>query len=413
MDIEIRRSIISGKRKAPSSCAIAHRAIIAASFADGQTVISGVPSSSSLDATISICNSLGADILVEGDVADVLGRGEIYPKKVINCRQSNSALKLFMGIFSHLPNEVRFDGTDKLLSINLRPFTYFIDYYSGYTFNPSAALPLYLRGPINSQEMVYPVQLGTQFLSGILLGAPFNDQATGIGISGTFKDPHALNETINIMKKAGIDFLAEYSDLIMLQGGQGFLPLKEYEIPKSKRAASYLLLAGALAGKCTVEGIGKYQQLEALFSRFGATLSSTESSITASTSFLEAADVDVSILDYLACHALVLACLAKGQSRLLGFKKISSSLHLRLKRLKFELSKMGASILETPDGFIVQGGKLHGAIVDSRKDPHIAMACAAAALCAEGPTTICNAEYAELLFPNFFQQLALIGAIVR
>ncbi|MEM4348011.1 MAG: hypothetical protein QXN37_00375 [Candidatus Anstonellaceae archaeon] len=413
MQVEIRRSIISGRRPAPPSVAVAHRAIIAASFADGQSLVWPVFPSASLDATISICNQIGADIMVGDGVADIIGGGEIVPKDILDCAESNTTLKLFMGIFSHLPVEVRFVGKGKLLETNLRPFTYFIDYYSGYTFNPSSSLPLQLRGPIQNEEIKYPPLLGTQFLSGLILGAPLNPQTTGIAIDGTFKDPHCLHETIRIMKQAGIDFVADYDDLIVIQGGQGFLPLGDFEVPKNKKAASYLLLAGAVAGKCTVEGISDYPRLEAVLSHFGAVVKSEESSISASTSFLKGSDFDLSTAKELACHVLVLACLAEGQSRLLGFQKLPFHIQERLKRLKFELSKMGASIIEIPEGFLVEGATLHGADLDCSKDPNIAMSCAAAALCAQGPTTINNAEWAEKIFPGFFRELALLGAIIR
>ncbi|MEM4554537.1 MAG: hypothetical protein QXT25_01675 [Candidatus Anstonellaceae archaeon] len=413
MQVEIRRSIISGRRPAPPSVAVAHRAIIAASFADGQSVVSPVLLSDSLNATISICNQLGADIIVKEGVADIIGGGEIFPKENIDCQESNTALKLFFGIFSHLPVEVRFVGKGSLLEANLRPFTYFIDYYSGYTFNPSASLPLQLRGPIQSEEMKYPALLGTQFLSGLILGAPFNTQTTGIAIDGDFKDPHCLHETIRIMKQAGVDFVADYDDLIIVQGEQGYLPLGDFEVPKNRKAASYLLLAGALAGKCTVEGVSNYPRLDAVFSHFGALVNSQENSISASTSFLKASDFDLSTAGELACHALVLACLAEGQSKLIGFPKLPWHLKERLKKLKFELSKMGASIIEIPEGFLVEGRRLHGAEIACSKDPHIAMSCAAAALCAQGPTTITDAECAEKIFPGFFRELALLGAIIR
>jgi 3-phosphoshikimate 1-carboxyvinyltransferase len=392
---------------------VAHRAIIASSFADGQTVLSGAPLSKSVLSTIGICSQLGADIAFEKGTIDIIGGGEASIPRRLDCQESNTALKLFMGICSHFPVEVEFTGAGRLLERQLRPFTSYLDHLSAYTFNPSASLPLQLRGPIQSEEIVYFSQLGTQLLSGMLLGAPLRGEETGIGIEGSFADRHCLDATIGIMKKSGIDFVAEEQDFIMLLGDQGYSPLGEFSIPASKRLSSYLLLAGALAGKCTLEGVPESPQLAAMLSHFGAFSKSGEGSFTAGAGVLEAADVDAVQSGELLCHALVLSCLAKGDSRVLGFARLPPSQRTRARRLAGMLSRMGASITEIPEGLLVRGGKLKGAEVDSEGDPHVAMCCAAAALCAEGPTTINGAECIDRAYPDFFRDLVSLGAIVR
>jgi 3-phosphoshikimate 1-carboxyvinyltransferase len=77
----------------------------------------------------------------------------------------------------------------------------------------------------------------------------------------------------------------------------------------------------------------------------------------------------------------------------------------RIRALAENLKRMGASVEELPDGIRVAGrsaGKLKGADIDPRGDHRIAMAFAVAALGAEGPTTIRDAECAAVSFPNFF-----------
>lgn len=178
MQREVRRSIISGRKAAPASSAVAHRAIIASSFADGQSVLSNAQLSKSVLSTIGICNRIGADIQYEKGTIDILGGGEASFPPILDCQESNTSLKLFMGICSHFPVEVKFTGAGGLLGRSLRPFTSYLDHLSAYTFNPSASLPLQLRGPIQSGEIAYFPQLGTQLLSGMLLGAPIRAEET-------------------------------------------------------------------------------------------------------------------------------------------------------------------------------------------------------------------------------------------
>jgi 3-phosphoshikimate 1-carboxyvinyltransferase len=72
---------------------------------------------------------------------------------------------------------------------------------------------------------------------------------------------------------------------------------------------------------------------------------------------------------------------------------------------------MGAEITINENSLIIQGGvPLHGAVIDSHNDHRIAMACAVAALGAEGDTTIQNAECVRKSYPQFFTHLKQVGA---
>jgi len=80
----------------------------------------------------------------------------------------------------------------------------------------------------------------------------------------------------------------------------------------------------------------------------------------------------------------------------------------RIAALAENLRRMGAKVEERPDGLRVEGrkgGKLRGAEIDPRGDHRIAMAFAVAALAAEGPTVIRDADCVVVSFPTFFQEL--------
>jgi 3-phosphoshikimate 1-carboxyvinyltransferase len=74
---------------------------------------------------------------------------------------------------------------------------------------------------------------------------------------------------------------------------------------------------------------------------------------------------------------------------------------------------MGADVAVTGSSLTVKGPcALHGAVVDPHNDHRIAMACAVAALGAEGETTIKDAECVRKSYPRFFTDLRLLGADV-
>ncbi len=84
----------------------------------------------------------------------------------------------------------------------------------------------------------------------------------------------------------------------------------------------------------------------------------------------------------------------------------------RIAALTENLRKMGARVDERPDGLRVEGraaGRLRGAEIEPRGDHRIAMAFAVAALAAEGPTRIRDAECAGVSYPEFYRELERVA----
>jgi 3-phosphoshikimate 1-carboxyvinyltransferase len=81
----------------------------------------------------------------------------------------------------------------------------------------------------------------------------------------------------------------------------------------------------------------------------------------------------------------------------------------RIAMLEANFKRMGVRFEATPDGFHVPGRqKFHAAELDSGGDHRIAMAFAVAALAADGPCSILNADAASVSFPEFFGTLQQI-----
>jgi 3-phosphoshikimate 1-carboxyvinyltransferase len=109
------------------------------------------------------------------------------------------------------------------------------------------------------------------------------------------------------------------------------------------------------------------------------------------------------------CAAL--ACYANGTSKISGAQRLRLKESDRLSSLYLELRKMGAQIGVDASSLTVKGPcALHSAVIDPHNDHRIAMACAVAALGAEGETTIQNAECVRKSYPQFFTHLRQIGA---
>jgi 3-phosphoshikimate 1-carboxyvinyltransferase len=135
--------------------------------------------------------------------------------------------------------------------------------------------------------------------------------------------------------------------------------------------------------------------------------------ITGSGSLLDAVNVDAREIPDLVPVCAALACYAKGTSRIYEAQRLRLKESDRLTSLYVELRKMGADITMDESSLTVKGPcQLHGATIDPYNDHRIAMACAVAALGAEGETIIQDAKCVRKSYPHFFHDLRVLGADV-
>jgi len=412
MQAEIRRSIISGEAAAPPSAPMAHRALLLSTLTPGQTMVSNLPALPDINSTISACRAFGADIAQGEGMADIFGPQELLAPPTVDCGDCNTAFKLLLPLSASFGSEVKVSGSLRLSEKDLSPFFAFLN-AAGAETSYSGSLPAGVKGPFSVQEQIYPAQLGPQFLSGILLCAPLLGQDASIGLEGSAPGWQHVKATISLMKEYGITFYSDKGEFLSLPGGQAYSPPEEIKVPSSPYLSSFLLLTGALSGKATVRGSCDWQSHDAIFRAFGAGVAIRKHEISVSTGSLLPAELDALEAGALLPHALVLASVANGKTKIGNLHSLPHRHLARASKLCRELGKMGAKIEREGDSYSIIGGKLVGAKIDHGKDAAVAMACAAAAVCAQGPTTIGDSEFVSRAYPDFFRDLVSLGAIVR
>ena len=102
----------------------------------------------------------------------------------------------------------------------------------------------------------------------------------------------------------------------------------------------------------------------------------------------------------------VLATQAHGKTIVSDAKELRVKETDRITAIVTELKKMGASITEKEDGFIINGPtRLKSAVCKSYNDHRMAMSLAVAALYADGKTVIKDVECIDISYPEFFDTL--------
>ncbi|MDD5468245.1 MAG: 3-phosphoshikimate 1-carboxyvinyltransferase [Anaerolineales bacterium] len=110
----------------------------------------------------------------------------------------------------------------------------------------------------------------------------------------------------------------------------------------------------------------------------------------------------------------VAAAFAQGRTVVRQARELRYKESDRIAALCTELRCLGASVAETPDGFILDGrGYLDGGQVDSHGDHRLAMALAVAGVAARGAVGVCGGEIVAESFPDFSAVMQQLGAHVE
>jgi 3-phosphoshikimate 1-carboxyvinyltransferase len=110
---------------------------------------------------------------------------------------------------------------------------------------------------------------------------------------------------------------------------------------------------------------------------------------------------------------VVLACAARGTSRVTGAGELRVKESDRIAALVRNLAAAGIEARELPDGLTVTGGRPRGGRIEAHLDHRIVMAFAALGARADGEMTFDDVSSVATSFPAFFTTLAGLGAGVE
>jgi 3-phosphoshikimate 1-carboxyvinyltransferase len=192
----------------------------------------------------------------------------------------------------------------------------------------------------------------------------------------------------------------------------------EYAVEGDWSGAAFLLVAGAVAGNIALTGLDPASAqadksvLEALVNS-GAKISVSPARIQVGQALLKSFHFNATDCPDLFPPLVALAAFCNGKTTIEGVSRLAHKESNRALTLQEEFGKMGVRIDLIDDLMIIHGGgNVTGAVVHSRHDHRIAMACAVAALRASGPTTIQKADAISKSYPGFYEDLLALKAQV-
>ena len=433
MIVTIQPSMIAGTLQAPASKSSMQRACALALLNPGETIIINPGKSNDDLAALDIIQKLGAEIiwLPSGDIK-IKGHHFLESSKAspfggdlegtINCGESGLGIRMFAPIAALSSKEMIIKGEGSLLN---RPMNFFDEIFPQLGVSVSSAgglLPIKIKGPLQPGDITIDGSLSSQFLTGLLM--TFGKAATKpvtITVQNLKSRPY-IDLTLQMMNQFGYNVANNNYQSFTIKPVNGLADKQiNYTIEGDWSGAAFLLVAGAIAGTITLEGLDVFSTqgdkaiLQALMD-CGSYISIEEKQITVRAplgSGLKAFHFNATDCPDLFPPLVALASYCEGISVIEGVNRLVHKESNRAFSLQEEFKKMGVEIKLQDDLMMITGGAgLKAAAVHSHHDHRIAMACAVAALKAKGKTLIEEAEAVNKSYPDFYRHLKLLNADV-
>ena len=420
MIVKIQPGKISGNIDAPTSKSSMQRACAAALLNDGKTII-GNPGRSNDDlAALGVIDNLGAKVLQQSTNELVIESEGVKPvSREMNCGESGLGIRMFAPIAALSNQEIIINGTGSLLS---RPMDFFDQIFPKLGIEIESnhgKLPIKIKGPLKPVDITIDGSLSSQFLTGLLMA--YGKAATKpvtITVNNLKSKPY-IDLTLQVMQEFGYSVINhQYESFEIHPVNVPSHQPKNYLVEGDWSGAAFLLVAGAIAGEITIKGLNVFSSqadkaiLRAL-TMSEAVVSIAEDQIVIGPGKLKAFHFDATDCPDLFPPLVALASFCEGTTVIKGVSRLAHKESNRGLTLQEEFGKMGIEITLQDDLMLVKGGTgLKAAIVHSHHDHRIAMACAVAALRAEGETTIEEAEAINKSYPTFYSDLKNLGTVV-
>jgi 3-phosphoshikimate 1-carboxyvinyltransferase len=420
---------LKGKLTVPADKSISHRSIMFGALANGTTTIHNFLRGEDCLSTLHAFQKLGVPIEDDGTTITVTGtgfRGLQAAPEPIDVGNSGTTIRLMMGILAGQPFATTLFGDD---SLNKRPMNR--------VMLPLKQMGAQLSGdqesefpPITIQgtDKIVPIDYQMPVASAQVKSALIFAALQAKGTSRIIEKEISRNHTEEMIRQFGGEITVNGKE-IQITGPQTFTA-QEVIVPGDISSAAFFLTAGAILpnSEITLENVGinptrtgildVLEQMGAQLAYDAIDQKNQSATLIIRSSDLNGIEIQGEIIPRLIDELPIIALLAtqaKGQTIIRDAEELKVKETNRIDATAEELNKLGADIIPTEDGLIINGPtKLHGGIVSSRGDHRIGMMLQIAALLTEEDVEMEQAEAVAVSYPNFFEDLnCLSGGDVR
>ncbi len=390
--VKLKNSFLTGEVTIPPSKSVAHRAMICSFLAGGGEVAPIIDSK---------------DMQAMKQVITSIQKGE----DTLDCIESGNTSKFIIPVVAALGRKVTITGSGTLLKRPIGEYLKILPAH-GVTCICDGGLPLSMEGKLKSGKYEVAGNVSSQYITGLLLALPILEGDSEIVLTTELQSKPYVDMTIQVMADYGVH-VEETAKGYYIKGNQTYQK-RNYTVEGDWSQAAFFLAAGVINGDITLKGLNINgaqgdKEIVNVLKRFGAEIEISENTICAKKSNLKGIKVNVSNMPDTVPSIAVVAAFAEGTTLIEGAERLRYKESNRLESVISNLKKMGVCVEEKPDGMLIKGGTVQGANLSGYQDHRIVMAFSVAALCANGETSITDAESVAKTYPQFFEDYHLLG----
>jgi 3-phosphoshikimate 1-carboxyvinyltransferase len=393
------------------SKSLTHRALITAALAEGTSHLKNILLAEDTLLTIKALREMGIKVNISNNKAVVQGsKGKLaIPKKPIYLGNSGTSMRLLTAICALGKGNFCLAGNKRMQQRPIGPLLDALNMWrvKAYSKNKNGCPPVIIKTDgIWGGETEIDTTISSQFLSGLLLVAPYTKKEAIIKVKGPLASKPYVDLTILVMETFGVSL--EKLGYRVFKVKRGHYRACDYVIEGDCSTACYFWAAAAiLKGEVTVRPIS-YRSKQAdigfvkILEKMGCKIRAKNNSITVRGGGLRGINVDMNAIPDAVPILAIVSAFSQGKTIISNVAHLRHKECDRLHALSTELQKMKINVEEKENGLIIEGGKPYGAKIETYNDHRIAMSFAIAGLRVPG-VVIKNPDCVKKSFPTFWQ----------
>lgn len=420
-------SRLGGRLRVGGSKNYTSRYVLAATLADGVSVLHNPANIDDAQVMVACCMRLGARIEQTADRLIVTGAGRgLQSPGELNVGNAGAVARFLMAIAATMPSPTRF-VTPYPESLGRRPHDDLLQALGSLGCSCESRdgrLPITIGGGLRRGGHVrVSGAVSSQFTSALLFLAPLLIGPTHIEVYGPQRSAPLLLQTLEVLHTSGIK--VKHRDLrhFTIEGPQPYRA-GERLIPGDWPGAAAILAAAAVTeSNVTLTGLSDDAQGERAVVDVLRTMGSDVTFDATSRQVrirggqpLRAVEFDGDQATDAVMAMVAAACFAHGTSRFVNIENLRYKESDRISDYCRVLTQMGAQVEETLDSIIVHGtpDTLPGGVcVDAHNDHRLLMGAAIVALRCRQPVRLTGVEHIAKSYPSFFEDLKKLGARIH
>ena len=416
---------VGGTITLPGDKSISHRYAMLSAIGEGSAEITNYSTGADCASTLDCLEAMGVKIRRNGTTISIEGVGMDglrKPAHDLDVGNSGTLIRLIAGILAGQSFTTVMAGDESIAQRPMkRIMTPLIEMGAKITARDGEFPPLTIEGSKLHAVTYAPPVASAQVKSATLLGGLYAEGTTVVREKLKTRD-----HTEIALREMGADI--EVSGLEIRLKGRPTLKNSDRRVASDLSSATFFICAALMlpGSDLTIEGVGlnptRTDLLDVLL-KMGADIEiiPDEGGLGERTGTLRIRGVEggikggviegavtAGVIDEIPMLS-VLGALSRDGLDVRDARELRVKETDRIATVADNLGRMGVEVAVREDGMTIPGGQtLKPAKLDSFGDHRIAMAFTVAALAAEGPCEIVNAEAASVSFPEFFETLDAI-----